>query len=158
MAAPPLPAGWEARESRSHPGRLYYTNAATGATQWEVPTAPAAPAAAASEVRVSHILVKHAGSRRPSSWRQATITCSKEEASAKLKAIRDDIVAGRRTFEDVARVESDCSSAAKGGDLGFFGPGQMQRPFEEASFALRVGELSGFVETESGVHIIVRTG
>jgi NIMA-interacting peptidyl-prolyl cis-trans isomerase 1 len=164
MAAP-LPAGWEARESRSHPGRMYYTNTATGATQWEVPTAPAAPAAAAgaggaapSEVRVSHILCKHAESRRPSSWRQATITCSKDEAMARLKALRDDVVAGRRSFEDIARAESDCSSAAKGGDLGFFGRGQMQKPFEDASFALKVGELSGFVDSDSGLHIILRTG
>lgn len=52
---------------------------------------------------------------------------------------------------------SDCSSAHKGGDLGFFGRGQMQRPFEEATFALPVGGLSGIVQTDSGAHIILRT-
>ena len=60
------------------------------------------------------------------------------------------------SFEDLARTESDCSSASKGGDLGFFTRGQMQRPFEDASFALRVGEMSGVVDTDSGVHIIKR--
>jgi NIMA-interacting peptidyl-prolyl cis-trans isomerase 1 len=43
------------------------------------------------------------------------------------------------------------------GDLGFFGTGQMQRAFEEASFALAVGGLSGIVDTDSGIHVILRT-
>ena len=37
------------------------------------------------------------------------------------------------SFEDLAKKESDCSSAKRGGDLGFFGPGEMQKPFERAS-------------------------
>jgi NIMA-interacting peptidyl-prolyl cis-trans isomerase 1 len=110
-----------------------------------------------AQVRASHILVKHAGSRRPASWRDPHITCSKQEALAKLAKIREDIVAGRADFASVAAAESDCSSAAKGGDLGVFGPGQMQKPFEDAAFGLRVGELSGVVDTDSGVHIVLRT-
>lgn len=54
-------------------------------------------------------------------------------------------------------TSSDCSSAKAGGDLGFFGRGQMQKPFEDATFALPVGGLSGIVQTESGTHIILRT-
>lgn len=64
---------------------------------------------------------------------------------------------GTADFADVASRESDCSSARRGGDLGEFGRGQMQRPFEEATYALKVGELSGTVDTDSGVHIILRT-
>jgi len=75
----------------------------------------------------------------------------------RLLALREEIVAGKRTFEDIARVESDCSSAAKGGDLGSFGRGAMQKPFEDAAFGLKVGELSGPVDSDSGVHIILRT-
>ena len=41
------------------------------------------------------------------------------------------IVSGQRTFEELASEVSDCSSAKRGGDLGKFGRGQMQRPFEE---------------------------
>lgn len=52
---------------------------------------------------------------------------------------------------------SDCSSAHKGGDLGFFGRGQMQKPFEDATFALPVGGLSGVIQTDSGTHVILRT-
>lgn len=52
---------------------------------------------------------------------------------------------------------SDCSSAKRGGDLGLFGRGAMQKPFEDAAFALKVGGLSQPVDTDSGVHIILRT-
>ena len=57
----------------------------------------------------------------------------------------------------MAKVESDCSSAAKGGDLGRFERGKMQKAFEEAAFRLAPGALSDVVETDSGVHIILVT-
>jgi NIMA-interacting peptidyl-prolyl cis-trans isomerase 1 len=62
----------------------------------------------------------------------------------------------RATFEELAKTESDCSSAKRGGDLGFFGRKKMQPAFEKASFGLRVGELSDVVDTSSGVHVILR--
>lgn len=43
-----------------------------------------------------------------------------------LTGYRDEIVSGETTLQELASKESDCSSARKGGDLGFFGPGQMQ--------------------------------
>ena len=61
-------------------------------------------------------------------------------------------------FETLASKYSDCSSAHRGGDLGYFSSGQMQKPFEDATFALRIGELSEPVWTDSGVHLILRTG
>lgn len=64
---------------------------------------------------------------------------------------------GRASFAELAQNYSDCSSARRGGDLGPFSRGAMQRPFEEAAFALKVGELSEAVDTDSGVHIIMRT-
>lgn len=70
---------------------------------------------------------------------------------------REEIVSGRSTLEELASQYSDCSSAKKGGDLGIFGHGQMQPAFEKAAFALAVGELSGPVNSDSGVHIILRT-
>ena len=54
------------------------------------------------------------------------------------------------------QVESDCGSAQKGGDLGVFQRGAMQKAFEDASFALKVGELSGIVDSDSGIHVILR--
>ncbi|KAJ7292409.1 hypothetical protein O6H91_13G024000 [Diphasiastrum complanatum] len=115
----------------------------------------------AEKVRASHVLVKHEGSRRPASWRDpggATIKAtSRAAAMAQLQALRDDIVSGKMRFAEVASEHSDCTSAKRSGDLGWFGRGQMQKPFEDATYALRVGELSDIVETDSGLHIILRT-
>ncbi|MED6181406.1 Peptidyl-prolyl cis-trans isomerase NIMA-interacting protein 1 [Stylosanthes scabra] len=114
------------------------------------------------EVRASHILVKHQGSRRKASWKdpegQVIKNTTRDSAVSQLKALREDIVSGKAKFEDVASRFSDCSSAKRGGDLGPFGRGQMQKPFEEATYALKVGEISDIVDTDSGVHIIMRTG
>lgn len=60
------------------------------------------------------------------------------------------------SFPKYASHRSDCSSFRNNGDLGFFGQGMMQQPFEEASFALQVGEMSGIVSTDSGYHLIYR--
>ena len=152
--AQPLPPGWEARVSSST-GRPYYVELSTGLTTYDFP-AGARPAS----VRASHLLVKHAGSRRPASWREDPITRSKADALARLAALRAGIAAApdlRAAFAAAAAEHSDCSSAAKGGDLGTFGPGAMQKAFEDGAFALRVGELSGVVDSDSGVHIILRT-
>ena len=59
-------------------------------------------------------------------------------------------------FAAGCKERSDCGSFQNGGDLDFFGPGQMQKPFEEASFKLQVGEMSGIVDTDSGSHLILR--
>jgi len=65
---------------------------------------------------------------------------------------------GDDKFADIATTESDCSSAKRGGDLGSFGPGQMQKAFEDAAYALKVGEMTPHpVYTDSGVHLILRT-
>jgi NIMA-interacting peptidyl-prolyl cis-trans isomerase 1 len=128
---------------------------------WERPTKPARgekrKRAHDEEVTVSHILAKHTKSRRPASWRQDPITRTLEEATEIIKAHRAAIVAGTKDFATIATTESDCSSAKRGGDLGPFGRGKMQPPFEASSFALKVDELSDLVFTDSGVHIIKRT-
>jgi hypothetical protein len=69
------------------------------------------------KIRASHLLVKHRGSRRPSSWREAEITRSKEEAVEILRGYQRRIQSGETTLGDLAMTESDCSSARKKGDL-----------------------------------------
>mmetsp|Transcript_8810 Transcript_8810/g.17530 ORF Transcript_8810/g.17530 Transcript_8810/m.17530 type:complete len:244 (+) Transcript_8810:69-800(+) len=111
-----------------------------------------------SKVRASHLLVKHTNSRRPSSWKQATITRSPEEALEMIHKYREQIITQACDFAQLASTESDCSSAKRGGDLGWFGPGEMQKEFEDATYSLDVGELSGPVHSGSGIHLILRTG
>ena len=48
------------------------------------------------------------------------------------------------------------NSAKRGGDVGFFSRGMMQKPFENCAFSMKVGELSDIVESSSGVHILLR--
>lgn len=88
-----------------------------------------------TEVKASHILVE-----------------TEEEAIS----LKEGILSGE-AFEDVAAAHSLCPSGANGGDLGFFGKGQMVREFEEAAFSLNVGEISDPVKTNFGWHLIVVT-
>lgn len=148
-----LPEGWAVRLSRST-GKYYYLNTATGESRWTKPT----QGDKSERVRASHILVKHLDSRRPSSWREENITRTKDQAISLLKQYIDMINSGEDTFEELAGKFSDCSSAKRGGDLGFFERNQMQKPFEEAAFSLNIGDMSSIVETDSGVHVIKRTG
>jgi len=110
------------------------------------------------QVRASHLLVKHRDSRRPSSWKEATITRTKEDAIAILHGYQAQIDGSQTKFAEFASQHSDCSSHTNGGDLGWFGRDQMQRPFEDATFTLQVGQMSDVVSTDSGVHLILRTG
>ena len=60
-------------------------------------------------------------------------------------------------FSDLARVESDCASAKEGGDLGKLEHEEMMEEFEEAVARIREGELSAVVDSESGLHLVLRT-
>lgn len=107
-------------------GLTYYLNIYTKESQWEAPTEPAKKEVSSpQEVRCSHLLVKHKGSRRPSSWREENITRSKDESRAILEDYRKQIEAGDATLEELAQQFSDCSSAKRGGDLGMFGRGEL---------------------------------
>merc|ERR1712002_62158 len=150
-----LPEGWVKKESRSS-GRAYYMNKYTNKTQWERPNAPAERPPRAESVHCYHLLVKHDRVRRPVAPDGTPVTRSREEAIELVNKYREMIVSGQEKFETLAERHSDCSSGRKGGNLGAFTRGRMQKPFEDASFALQVNELSNAVESDSGVHIILR--
>jgi len=75
------------------------------------------------------------------------------DARERAEAIRDELRAGA-DFAELARERSEGPSGPQGGELGTFGRGQMVAPFEEAAFALEVGEISDVVQTQFGFHVI----
>lgn len=79
------------------------------------------------------------------------------DSEDKAKEIRTAIVAGETTFADAARLNSSCPSKEQGGDLGAFSRGQMVKEFEDAAFAMNVGDLSEPVQTQFGWHLITVT-
>lgn len=86
------------------------------------------------------------------------INITPSEATAKNKRkeinrIYDKLREGQ-DFAQLAKEHSDCPSSNAGGDLGFFGRGQMVGDFEEAAFALKPGEISSIIKTSFGYHII----
>jgi len=91
-----------------------------------------------AQIRASHILVK-------------------DEDLA--KRLREELRQDPSKFEELAKTNSvDTATAARGGDLGFFGQGRMVAPFEQAAFGLdKVGDISDVVKTPFGYHIIKLT-
>lgn len=101
------------------------------------------------ERRASHILI-NAPKAAPDAERQK----AKVSAQELLVAVRK----APDSFADVARKNSqDTGSASTGGDLDFFARGAMVKPFEEAAFAMKKGEISDLVESDFGFHIIKLT-
>jgi peptidyl-prolyl cis-trans isomerase C len=104
------------------------------------------------EAKGSHILIRFKGSTVPLKPNEKDLTDA--EALAKAQDIRKQILAGA-DFATLAKAESDdVGSGAKGGDLGTFKHGQMVAAFDQAAFALPVGEVSEPVKTPFGYHII----
>lgn len=78
----------------------------------------------------------------------------KDELKRRLNEYRDRILKGDR-FAVLAAMYSDCRlSSSKGGELGFFGRGDMFPDFESTAFSLKEGEISPIVETKAGFHIL----
>ncbi|MBX3635042.1 MAG: SurA N-terminal domain-containing protein [Rubrivivax sp.] len=104
----------------------------------------------AEERRASHILVNAPAEMSAAERKQA-----RERAEALLAEVRRN----PNAFAEIARRSSqDPGSAAQGGDLDFFGRGMMVKPFEDAVYAMKPGEISNLIETDFGFHIIRLTG
>jgi parvulin-like peptidyl-prolyl isomerase len=104
-------------------------------------------------VKAKHILIRVKGAPMPGAEGKPELT--DEQALAKAQEIHKKLVAGA-DFAAVAKTDSDdTGSAQQGGDLGEFRHGMMVPPFEQAAFALKIGEISEPVKSPFGYHIIV---
>lgn len=102
------------------------------------------------ERRASHILIKAEASASAD---------EKKAARAKAEQLLAQLQKNPAQFAELARKNSDDpGSGANGGDLDFFARGDMVKPFEEAAYGLKPGQISGLVESEFGFHIIQLTG
>jgi peptidyl-prolyl cis-trans isomerase C len=100
------------------------------------------------QVRASHILVS-TQPKDPNGDPNQLKVAAKEKADKLLKQVKDG-----GDFAAIAKESSDCPSSAQGGDLGLFTRGRMVKAFEDAAFAMKVGDVSDIVETQFGYHII----
>jgi peptidyl-prolyl cis-trans isomerase C len=98
------------------------------------------------KVRASHIVIRNKPGMSPG---------QKEDARKQLLAIKADIEAKKIDFADAAKKYSECPSGPNGGDIGEF-PRKwvLEESFAKAAFALKVGEISGVIETGYGLHLI----
>ncbi len=97
-----------------------------------------------SQVRARHILLKVPGDAAPAAREAVRRRAEQLQAQA----------AGGADFAALARQHSEDTSKDQGGDLGFFGRGQMVPTFEQAAFALQPGQVSKVVESPFGYHVI----
>lgn len=104
---------------------------------------------AGAQAKASHILISWEGTQVPNKKEKRT----KEEAKAKAESLLAQAKANPGMFMMLALTNSDDSSAQQGGDLGYFGPGQMVKPFNDFVFNNPIGTI-GLVETQFGYHVI----
>ena len=102
-----------------------------------------------TRLRVSQIILKYAAGESQKDAPQTT---------AKLKAIRDEIASGKKSFADAAREASQSPSAEKGGDVGLIGPrGDLPETVSQAAYKLEKGDVSEVVLSPFGAHLVTVT-
>jgi peptidyl-prolyl cis-trans isomerase D len=108
---------------------------------------------AVQSIGASHILVSYQGATRA----KPTVTRTKQEALTLARQLAAEARKPGVDFGQLARDASDGPSGVEGGALPKFGRQQMVKPFSDAAFGLKPGEISDVVETNFGFHIIKRT-
>ncbi|MGL6104675.1 peptidylprolyl isomerase [Romboutsia sp.] len=104
------------------------------------------------EVKASHILISTLdANNKPLS------ETKKKEAKKKAEDILKRAKGGEEFSALAKEFSDDKGSGSQGGDLDYFGKGEMVKPFEDAAFSMKVGDISALVESEYGYHIIKLT-
>lgn len=125
----------------------------THTTALPAPSVAPTPGRAPDRIKASHVLVMWRGSEHA----PASVTRTRDEARTRAA----DVLRRARAGEDIAALAREYSdepgARTSGGDLGMFGRGAMVPAFEQAAFALTVGQVSDVVESPFGFHVIQRT-
>jgi parvulin-like peptidyl-prolyl isomerase len=99
-----------------------------------------------SEVKTKHILIQY----------DQTDPADRARALELITSLREQIVRGEATFEEIAeKYSDDPTTAHRGGYLGTHGKGEMQTQYENYSWTAPVGELSGVIQTSFGYHLMM---
>jgi hypothetical protein len=118
------------------------------------PAPPTQPQGAQDErIGASHVLVAYKGSMRAA----PTTVRSKDEARKRAEEVAQKARGGGDFTALVKDYSDEPGAGARGGALGMFTRNSMVKPFSDAAFNLKPGEISGVVETDFGFHVIKRT-
>merc|ERR1712194_773188 len=117
-----------------------------------------------SQVRLRHILLKHRECKNPvDKVRSKQVKRQRGEAERNLRGVLEELSGDPKLFTQRCRDLSECQSCLKSGelagDLGWTKPesGKWNATFEGVAFGLQVGQISDLVDSDQGVHVILRT-
>jgi len=119
----------------------------------EPPSTALAESTKPTSIAASHFLVMYKGSMRA----PETVTRTKDEAKARALEGLAKVKKGEDFAKVVGEYSDEPGAAQRGGALGDFTADRMVKPFSDAAFNLKVGQISGLVETPFGFHVIKRT-
>lgn len=148
-----LPESWELREAKDYPGRCYYYNRMTKESTWIHPSRDSSKISRPQHFRM--ILIKHRHSTNPYGRDNARIERTRDEARAKIKQIRSVLSDHPESFGEIANKESDMKDSVSNGVLGWLRKDEIPPDLQQA-WSLKVGAISGVLESSMGFHIFAR--
>ena len=155
-----LPFGWELRELKEYPGRVYYYNTVTHESTWirplPYPGLPKDDIYVAPLISVMAIFIQFSNNFDKHSKRKSKIP-SKSEAKKQIEDIYSKILQGGN-FKHFAEEKSDLIPNQNSWNIGWIAKNTMSQQFEEVAWSLGIGEMSQPIEIENGYLLILRNG
>lgn len=138
--------------AKSTPGEGMYEESLPPDDSPPRPVTRRAPQPLGPELAGSHILIAYKGSQRA----KPEVTRTKEEAKKFAQQLSDQLKKNPKIFAELAKKHSNGPSGPRGGFLGSWNKGRMVPAFDNAISTMKIGEVSGVVETPFGFHVLIR--